>query len=196
MAVDSANALTAVSTFSSVCGLADDDVVLVEKSIDAASYWFNTVSGFKIKQRALTEYHDGDGTVTLFLKQKPVVAKATASVVMYIDTDRGWGSDTLYVQDTDYVVYEDAGKIVLLTTVFPAWPLCVKILYTAGYSPVPYDIEMAAIRLARFWYEGIKNGSVSKSSMTTGAGTTGYRRDIPDDVMAVAENYGFVGGMA
>jgi hypothetical protein len=191
MPIDSTNALTTVSTFTAVVGLSADDAELAAEAINWASTWFNTVTTFKLKQRTLTEYYDGDGTITLFLYERPA-----ASVQLYLDVSRTWTSDTLLTENTDFVVYSDVSKIVLITRVLPVWPQSVKVTYSGGFSTIPADLEGGCLMLARLWYDRVKNGQLDVMSKNTGAGTVSYIKDIPKYIQDIASQYSRWGGMA
>jgi hypothetical protein len=152
--------------------------------INWASDWFNKDVGFAVKAKAITEYHDGDSGVLLWLKNPPV-----ASLSLYLDSSRAWGAGCLLTEDTDYVLDVNTGKVVLVTTSFPSGAKTVKAMYTGGYTTVPSNIEGAVIRLARYWYDSMANAHVGVLSISIGGGTTAFVNDIPDDVMAVADQY-------
>lgn len=177
-------ALTTWAAFKMLTGAADDDQGKAELLINWASDWFNNEVGFEVKARSFTEYQDGCGGSILYLKNPPV-----ASCSFYIDYARAWGTDALLTEDTDYVLDVDTGKIDLITTSLPVGAKTIKAVYTGGYSTVPSSVEGAVLRLARFWYDSMTNAHVGVMSISIGGGTTAFVNNIPDDVMAVADQY-------
>ena len=95
-----------------------------------------------------TEYHDGDGTHILLVKEFPITAVAS----LHDDPERVYGDDTLISVD-DYMFKDvDGGKpgaIRLEIGFFYKAMQSIKVVYTGGYtqSTVPEDIKMALIKL-------------------------------------------------
>lgn len=95
-----------------------------------------------------TEYHDGDATNILIVKEFPV----TAVTSIHDDPERVYGDDTLISSD-DYIIGEvdgsPAGIIRLDVGVFYSSQKNIKVVYTGGYTAatVPEDIKMALIKL-------------------------------------------------
>lgn len=193
MTLDTANALTAVSTFTSVVGAATDDANTITLLINQASAWFNRTVGYPVKARTVTEYQDGDAGVVMYLRVIPC-----ASVLLYCDSTRQFGSDTLLTQDTDYVLEEETGRIILISGSFPPGPGTVKAVYTGGFDSNDSEsalLEGACIELVRYWYDMIRNARIGLKSQSVAGGTTSYINDIPDDVKAIAESLRRVDGI-
>lgn len=93
----------------------------------------------------VTEYYNGEGQNVLFLNQYPVTAISS----IHDDTDRVFGSDTLLDSD-DYIFISgspdsEAGILRLDGGAFCKGFANIKVVYTAGYSTIPADLEEAAI---------------------------------------------------
>jgi len=103
-----------------------------------------------------TEYYDGDGTDTLLIDNYPI----NSITSLYDDTDRTYGSDTLIDSD-DYVFYSEEGKIVLDGGTFSIGLKNIKIVYNAGYSTIPEDLEQACIKKVAAEYLESQKGIVA-----------------------------------
>jgi hypothetical protein len=101
----------------------------------------------------LTEYYNGDGTDTLVLKNFPINSIAS----IHDDTDRVYGSDSL-ISASDYIFYSDEGMIQLDGLTFMKGLRNVKVVYNAGYSTIPTDLEKACIQRVCADYLEAKGG--------------------------------------
>jgi len=98
-----------------------------------------TIAAFK----AITEYHDGDGVAEFFFTNEFPVRKVTS---VHDDTDYPHTYVAGYlINSDDYVWYED-GRIELVTGHFNKGLKNIRIIYTAGYSEVPADLEFLATK--------------------------------------------------
>lgn len=89
----------------------------------------------------ITEYQDGEGDSTLVAEQYPI----NSITSIHDDVERAYGSDTL-IASTDYVYYSEKGLIKLDNYYFAVGLKNIKLVYNAGYSTVPQDLEMACIK--------------------------------------------------
>lgn len=89
-----------------------------------------------------TEYHDGNGLRTVLTKEYPINTVTS----LHDDTDRLYEDGSL-VSTTDYVVIGDQGKIILDGLIFGRGINNVKVIYNAGYTDVPEDLQRACEKL-------------------------------------------------
>ena len=101
----------------------------------------------EVEYASYTEYYDGDGTDTLLLNQFPI----STITSIHDDTDRAYGSDTL-ISSADYVFYANEGMVQLDGLTFTEGKQNIKVVYSAGFSPIPEDIKLAAIQLSAAEY--------------------------------------------
>jgi len=186
MAVDSANALCSLANAKLYVGIADDDINYdshLESYIDAASWFLNSGTKRKLLARALTEYYDGDGSNILFANQRPINSVTT----LHSDANRAFGSTTLIDSD-NYQVYVDEGYIIVTGSSFAVGERVLKLVYNAGYSTVPNDLEQAALELTAYWYKMYKDHRVGLKTRTIGEKATTYQ-DLPPFVQTVIKKY-------
>lgn len=137
--------------------------------------------GYDLNATDYVEYIDGDSTDSILLSYYPVISIAS----IYDDMNRVFDSTSL-VPATDYVLYEDTGKVrklnsdgqyIVIGIPFSAivWNKGVrniKVTYTAGYATIPYDAARAVVLLAA-WYAQ-RAGTEGKNSETLGGKTVQY----------------------
>lgn len=186
MALDTANALCTLANLKLYVGIASADTTFDSRNesyIDAASWFLNSKTKRKLLARDLTEYYDGDGGNILFAKQRPINSVAS----LHSDASRAFATASLIDSD-DYEVYGDEGYIAVIGSGFAVGERVLKLVYNAGYTVVPLDLEQAALELAGFWYEKFKSHRTGVKSVTIGDMTTVYET-FPEFVKMVAEEY-------
>ena len=186
MAVD-AYALTTLDRFKDQLEITTSTLVdLLETLIDAASDWIETYCDRKFMSRDYTEYTTGHGT-DILPKQWPV----TAVTSINYDTARDWdGTDV----DSDYIHIVDDRWIYVRGYDFSnAQEGAVKLVYTAGYSTVPDDLQYACDSLVAQMFAKMKSKAFGKSVQSmpgeVGGSTTTYIHDLPPDVKQILEGY-------
>ena len=135
-----ATAITTVEEiyeFVSVTG--SDDDTLIGNLIDRKTEMFERycgVSSFLVAD--YTEYHDGQGSPYLFVKNIPINSIDS----IYSDADWEWAADTL-ITATDYRISDL--NVIVYKNYFNVGLQNIKITYNAGYSVVPLDLKEALI---------------------------------------------------
>jgi hypothetical protein len=159
----------------------------VDSMIDSASRLALKVSmRSTLVSTSLTEYYDGDGTNLIHLRAWPITA--VTSIHVDDSTPRDWATEDLI--DTDYyLIYENDGKVVLDGYYFTQGNYNVKVIYTAGYATVPYDLQQAVEDLVIFWYQRQKEKRVGVRSFSVGDKSTSFETDIPKAVMSTFMRY-------
>ena len=135
-----------------------------------------------------TEYYDGTGTETLYLRQTPVSVTGLAvyeDLTGYFGVPAGsFASTTLLTHGTDYVLQKDqpngmslSGVLLRLYSVWGGRTVfgpaevtgrpdvargSVKVTYTAGYTTVPADLAMAANQVIA-WAVNATDGQAMRS---------------------------------
>jgi hypothetical protein len=121
--------------------------------------------GMSIEQESLTEYYDGNGEPSLYVRSVPVIAINA----VYESYDQTWDATTLIDSD-DYIVDLKIGRIYRLGDVpFLLGVQNVRVIYDAGYAAVPDDIKMVAIDLVSAKYNRRKAAGISSRSLADGS---------------------------
>lgn len=158
----------------------DDDHVLLpllKAAEDKAKRYCGTV----LEAEDITEYHDGDGTGVVLLRNFPVNSVAT----VHDDIERSYDAASL-VAATDYVV-EACGKLTLDGLVFDPGFKNVKVVYNAGYSAtvMPYDLKKAIANIAFADYLEA-NGSIN---MVEGDEFVYRPKKLRDEATAILDQF-------
>jgi len=164
MSIDTTIALVSLSDARIHCAIDTGDMTYnadLENLINSVSAFFNLYTNRHLLSISHTEYYDGDGSNVQYLNNYPI----TAVTSLYIDANHSYGSNSL-IDKSEYIVYEDIGKIVLLNGVFDKGAQSVKIVYTAGYTSVPHDLRQACLDQIKFQFLRWKNNREGILSVT------------------------------
>lgn len=167
---------------------------LIDNLINAISTLVETVRNRTFKKTAYTNelYDIPVSSPLLYLKQYPIDTAATLTVVE---------NDVTLVKDTDYRVYATegylrriGGNFAQTPTQFNVWKAgfqIVKLTYTGGYNPIPYDLELAAAMWVIQLLSGFTKGALFVESAAIGDGSSVIYdiREIPPFVDKVIDLY-------
>lgn len=162
--------------------LDEDDREYTEGLINAVSARANMITGRKLKSRTATVTLDGNGRDIILLPEFPVDSVAEVR----IDTKREFGDETI-VAAGSYDVYED-GRLYVEPRV-PFARRSVRVTYTAGFDPVPDDLQQAVIESVAYSWKRLRSRAIGTSSITADGVTTQYEIDIPIPAKRVFESY-------
>lgn len=112
----------------------------IDNFINAISSRMESYCDRKFVSRSYTEYLDGRGSNVLYPKQYPVTD------VESITSDAGWKwliKDL--INPENYRVVDENSIVLKSGMMFPDAVQNIKLVYTAGYDEVPYDLEGACI---------------------------------------------------
>ncbi len=124
-----------------------------------------------LEETSYTEYYSGNNQVRITLKQTPVTVITSVSLDNsgYFGERAGsFGSPSLLTEGTDFVLDRQQGgtlsKSGILFRIGTVWPVVtrvsrlgrlspdqgpsygnIKVVYTAGYNPVPQDLKLAVV---------------------------------------------------
>lgn len=108
---------------------------------------------FKATDYTLAKY-SGQGFRDLLIRQYPI--NSITTIVIGDTTEFPSGSDTL--ADLGFYIDADITGNIINTGVWPTGdPQNIEITYNAGYSTIPFDLEMAAIGMVALKYNMYKN---------------------------------------
>lgn len=155
--------------------------------IDDVSWRFNSETKRLLKSRNLTEYYDGDNSFVLLTNQYPITSVST-SIDIRIDVDRSYSTSDK-VSSTSIVIYSTEGKIVLTDDVFERGNKSVKVVYTAGYTTIPYDLAGATKEMVRLKFSNETKNRVGVRSESVSGGSITYEQDLPWSVKRVLDLY-------
>lgn len=144
-------------------------------------------AGRPFKQRSWTEYYNGNDRPDLILRVRPVTAVSSLN----IDSLRNFSDSTAIDVSANVIVKADAGILTLWNTYrsFGCGQANVKVVYTGGYTPIPYDLQHAAKSWVAWAYEKYREKRHGMASHTVGERTMTYVQEPPKDAREVIERY-------
>lgn len=137
-------------------------------------------------ETTVTEYHGGGGR-EIVLKETPV--QSVTSVHESTDIPRVYGASQLLTADTDYLLDDDYAILWRHSRKWLSGPRTVKVVYVAGYSSIPADLNLCAVRMvAILWHQRKRLGH---SSLSMGESSSGFYdwREWPHDVQDTLDYY-------
>jgi len=172
--------LSAVQEYLGLSAGADDD--LLSDLVARVSDGIVTYCGREFAAADFHEYHDGDGTDSVLLNQRPVTEVFALS------------DDGVEVAAEDFVVYPELGVVRLRSGVFGRGARSVYVGYHAGYDAIPGDVEQAAVQWAAELYQG-RGAAAGREIRSERVGDYAVTYDdaedpgLPGDVRAALEPY-------
>jgi len=157
--------------------------------INSVSWFLNSECDRKLSAQSLTEIYDGpaDGRL-LYLRNPPV-----ASLTLSQDSERTFAAAS-DIASTDYVLYTETGRLVLVGTSF-FWDIgTIQAVYTGGFSTIPYDLQETALELIAQRYRASTAHSENKDNITNDAGSETYYREMSPWNLSVIAHYRRKGG--
>jgi hypothetical protein len=157
-----------------------DDTFLTN-AIARVSDFIRRHTGRALTQTTLTELHDGKGSPFIVTRDLPIISVTT----LHESTDHVFDATTL-IAAADYVVDKAAGRIFRKGGLpFTRWPMTVQVVYVAGYTAIPLDIEQIAIDAVSWKYlHRTSSGYISRTyrdaSVTRGSASDS---GLPADLM-------------
>lgn len=152
---------------------------------EAAEAWLLGYLDRQIESGSVTDYQHGDRANEILLRQFPVTAVAE----LRIDSAHLFTATDTLVAATDYGIADDGNGIVLYNRVFPAGYNNIKIVYTAGYTPVPADIKIAVLWLAEWFYLHNNRKDMGRTGMGKQDENVTVLADMPGMIYTIVESY-------
>lgn len=166
-----------------------DDDDMITQLINECSRKAGLYCGRRLRSASYTEFYNGSGRTSLYLKNFPV----TAITSVYDDPDRGFGAN--YLKDSaDYYIEKESGQLQLFNNggAFNAGRANVKVVYVAGWSldDMPHEIRQAVKQWIAVEYHRWAKQRFDIQSQTVGDRTMTYVVDeIPKYVAAVLDRF-------
>lgn len=175
-----------VKTYLGISGSSED--ALIDQLLAGTDAWIKRYLGRDIEAANYIEQVDGSGAPIQILKQYPIISVTS----VYDDTARAFGSDTLLVENTDFLVYKEEGYLEIIDGGdFVEGQKNVKVSYRAGYetADIPKDLKQAEIELVANEYRRKETEGVK--AMTVGAFSVSYdsTETMPSEIKAVLDSY-------
>lgn len=177
-----ANALTTLNmakTYLKIPLAETSQDTLLEMFINASSDALESECDRKLKKvTGLVEYQDGRGQNIITPREWPIVNIQE----LRVDNKSDFTDASTIVDPADYGITDFDMSIVYENQQFPKGYKNIKIIYDAGYDPLPADIEHACLWLV-FWYNSIRNAAdIGRESKSKEGESISYSQSMPQDV--------------
>ena len=169
----------------------------IDALIDSVSLLVKTYCG-----NSIVDYYSSNKTETFNINWNTHIVQLTESPVNTIVTVQereGYSSSytTLTTGDNEYYLDVDTDSIIRTTggweyANWPRGPGAVKIVYTAGYSTTPKDLQLAVADLITYYLKDeYKERRSMQGASITNRGTSSMRDnvDFPDHIKRVLDLY-------
>ena len=191
MALDT-YALTTVAAAKSHLGILAGDTsqdAVLERFINSASARIENYINRKVLKRAYTEYQDGRGNDRILLRQWP----ADKPTELWDDVDNEFTDPNNQFDAPDFVLEEtsDGGIGVVLVDGqrFNRGNQNIKIVYEAGYSTVPYDLQDACLFIVDYLYAIKQDRRVGVSSKSKNGESVQFLENLPEHITDILDRY-------
>ena len=156
---------------------------LLEILLNSANDFVESYIGRKVWADDYTEYKDGDGQRIILLDNYPVNTITSFQV-------NKWTIETPEFEDIDANSYKLSPKIwqLFLTFYKRRGFQNYKIVYNAWYDPIPWDLKLATLKLAA-WYYNQRTSDWVKSESVAGDSIGFDTTEISNDVLVILNNY-------
>jgi hypothetical protein len=183
--------LTTLAKVKSHLGIKDADTTgdaLLGWMITAVSKWFYSQVQREFKTSTPTFTFDGDGGQSVTLPQQPVTSVTSVTVDDYVIPAR------TVIGDDGYIL--DNGRVKLVGYRFDPGVANCLIVYAAGASAIPEDVEQAVIQQIAEVYRARDRAGLSSRTVPSGETVTFRPDGITYFVQSVIDTYKRVGGVA
>ena len=160
--------------------------------LNAVSDMFNTATDRTLIAADLTEYYQGRGTDSIYLRNYPVNS-TPATIEVYLDADRTYDAPT-QIEAENLWIDSTMGRLVYLGATFPV-VYGVKVVYNAGYTraTVPYDLRLAALEALGVLWKRSQEGRFDTETLSRGDVSYTYLSDMPYPVTQAIARYRTIG---
>lgn len=157
----------------------------LERMINASSAKIETFLDRKILKRTFTEYQDGRSSDRILVKEWP----AEKPTELWIDSSSQFTDITTQLPDSDFVLEDEIGVQLINGRGFGKGRRNIKVVYEAGYTTVPYDIEEACIMTVAFFYDLRSDRRIGVSQKGKNSENTTFLDDLPAIVKGMINPY-------
>lgn len=184
-----ANALTTLAQAKSHLSISPSDSLQdarIEMFINAASEKIERYTNrLLVSQGAIAELQHGRRENIILLKQWPIIAISEVS----IDYTAAHTAPANVLAASDYTISDDKNSLLLINSTFPVGFNNIKITYTAGYTTVPSDLELAALWLVEWYYLLRTRGDMGRTTASKGGESVGVLEKMPTMIAEMLEFY-------
>lgn len=180
-----ANALTTVAKAKSHLAVTPADVsqdARIELFVNAASERVARYCDRNFVAQSYTEYHSSNGTDFLIPKDYPVNSIAEIRV----SSSQDWSVTP--TPAADYFI-EDNSDTISFAYQLPRGRQNIRLMYNAGYTAIPSDLELACLWFVEFFYRHRERGDMGRTSLGKGDESVGVLAEMPKMILQILNDY-------
>lgn len=164
-----------------------DDILI--RFINSASAKIESYTDRKFKKRQYVDFYDGRNNDRILLRNWP----ADKPTELWDDVGNKFDNEINLIDPQDYDIEQSSdggiGVILVNGVKFSRGNQNVKVVYEAGYSSVPYDIEDACLFTVEFLYTAKQDRRIGVSSKGKNGETVQFRDDLPQYILDILDRY-------
>ena len=157
----------------------------IEKLINACSAAIESFIERQVLSRSYAEIYDGRGTDRLVPQQWPILSIDE----LWIDTSRLFTDPANQLPVTDYAVVDEQTAVELLFRQFSSGRYSTKIVYTAGFTRVPYDISYACDLFCEWLFRMNEREDIGRTTRSKGDESVNIEQSMPTVVVDMIRKY-------
>lgn len=195
------NALTTITDVKLYLHIDPADTIedaFLDRLIDIVTAQIEKYTKRKLKNRTLTELYDGSGTAHQILREFPI----TVLTEVNIDPGQDFLPGTAVTPLGDFIIRSDEeGRISFKTVpptgasslsgagLFPFGTKNVKVIYDAGFTVIPEDINLATIKTIAAHFHRSREGADGTASESLGTHSITWIDGLPEDVVELLREH-------
>ena len=163
----------------------------LEKIIDSVSQLVKTYCG-----NSIIDYYSTNKVETFNIDWGTHIVQLTespANAIVSVEKRDSVTASYTTVPTTDYYLDTTTDSVLYVTgSTYRNWPRgagAVKVTYTAGYSEVPKDLQLAVVDLVKYYFKDEKAARKTLSGATIENQGTGDDKGFPDHIKRVLDLY-------
>lgn len=180
------NALTSLANLKDQIEIAQDftsNDAKLEKIINAASAYIQSYCMRVLVAENKNELHSGRRSNFIITNEYPINAVTS----IHIDNDRVFDDSSL-VNSSDYTIIDENESIAFDFTLPPGLNN-IKVVYNAGYSVIPTDLEYGCLILSEWYYRLNSRQDIGRNSKSKMNESTSIINEVPKVVLQLIEKY-------
>lgn len=153
--------------------------------LEAGSKWVENYCQRAFTQATYTEIIHGNGSNLITPRQWPI----SSVTELRISESQDWTNDSTLVDPNAYGTDPDQTGVWLFSQVMPTAYNSVRIVYVAGYSSIPYDLQLANILVSEWFYKVQNRGDSGRTSVGKQGENAAVLADLPPIVKTILQPY-------
>lgn len=152
--------------------------------LNAASTTIESYCERKFESATYVEYHHGRRMNFIMPREFPIISITE----LRIDNDRLFTLPDTLIAIADYAI-ADRARTVYYSGKFPQGFNNIRLTYVAGYSVVPYDVELACLWAVEWFVRHRENKRMGMTSVSKGDENIGILAQMPPMVLEMINPY-------